>query len=434
MIIVNGTITKRRSLGKHLAFAEIQTFSANNEPVDDIERNNIIPNYDILKVAFRRASPTWNKEYDETFPSKASSLPYGAHVSMKLKKRLDLHQTNQAEVNAKNKINHDLWEVHSWNILRDPRTEATKAATIKDEKGRDNGILCSTYLKIRANSFLDHNSHNPDSLLKVERKGHQQNDTQTRITISNKKKSIKDLKSNSTTSQTSPNIDNAVEEDLSHGDKKAKALRAKIFAAWLINTFGIEHLSKPIQNESKQNKKSAVNSGILDIAGGKGQLSIELSILGQLSCTVIDPLLRKHGKHFLPRDIKRMKKVEGPIPAYISKPFYAIISIPSNDDSQDNDDQLMIKLVQNSTCLVGLHPDECTEDILDMALKYNKSFAIVPCCVFPSLFPMRYLHSGKIVRSYYDFMQYLLEKDDRLKMEALPFQGKNQVIYFNSNE
>ena len=35
-----------------------------------------IPN--VLQVVFWRASPSWNTRFDETFPTKASSLPYGA--------------------------------------------------------------------------------------------------------------------------------------------------------------------------------------------------------------------------------------------------------------------------------------------------------------------------------------------------------------------
>jgi len=37
--------------------------------------------------------------------------------------------------------------------------------------------------------------------------------------------------------------------------------------------------------------------------------------------------------------------------------------------------------------ILGLHPDEATDDIVDMALKFGKSFAVVPCCVFSTKFP-----------------------------------------------
>ena len=30
-----------------------------------------------------------------------------------------------------------------------------------------------------------------------------------------------------------------------------------------------------------------------------------------------------------------------------------------------------------------MHPDEATEEIIDIAIKFKKPVAIVPCCVFP---------------------------------------------------
>jgi hypothetical protein len=89
-------------------------------------------------------------------------------------------------------------------------------------------------------------------------------------------------------------------------------------------------------------------------------------------------------------------------------------------------------LVKQATCLVGLHPDECTEAILDTALLYGKPVAIVPCCVFPHMFPDRYLvdRPHVPVTTYEEFLQYLLEKDDRLQRATLAFEGRNQVIYY----
>jgi hypothetical protein len=87
--------------------------------------------------------------------------------------------------------------------------------------------------------------------------------------------------------------------------------------------------------------------------------------------------------------------------------------------------------VKQASILVGRYPDECTEDILDTALLYGKPVAIVPCCVFPQMFPDRYL-AGRPhipVTTYEEFLRYLLEKDDRLQRATLPFEGRNQVIY-----
>ena len=38
--------------------------------------------------------------------------------------------------------------------------------------------------------------------------------------------------------------------------------------------------------------------------------------------------------------------------------------------------------------VVGLHPDEATEAIVDCALAHGKPFAVVPCCVFPRYPPL----------------------------------------------
>jgi hypothetical protein len=94
--------------------------------------------------------------------------------------------------------------------------------------------------------------------------------------------------------------------------------------------------------------------------------------------------------------------------------------------------------------LLGLHPDQCTEDIVDVALEHNLPFAVVPCCVFPDLFPTRKywkevgIRCGNSseggsklqpARTYSDFLEYLMQKDDRIKTKALSFKGKNIVLY-----
>lgn len=36
-----------------------------------------------------------------------------------------------------------------------------------------------------------------------------------------------------------------------------------------------------------------------------------------------------------------------------------------------------------------MHADQATEPLVDWALALNKPFAVLPCCVFPNLFPAR---------------------------------------------
>lgn len=87
-------------------------------------------------------------------------------------------------------------------------------------------------------------------------------------------------------------------------------------------------------------------------------------------------------------------------------------------------------LVRSFSICIDLHPDECTEDILDVARQYGKPVAIVPCCVLAGFLPIRTLRCGTAVWSYEQLMQYLLEKNDWLRVETLPFEGKNRVIYY----
>ena len=101
---VIGYVVRRRCLGKWLAFADIATIddsdsenqekeSVNNS--DDVERQSGSsiendPNNDgvssssssILRVMFQRQSPSWNKEYDNTFPNKTTKLPYGCKIEL----------------------------------------------------------------------------------------------------------------------------------------------------------------------------------------------------------------------------------------------------------------------------------------------------------------------------------------------------------------
>mmetsp|Transcript_26666 Transcript_26666/g.57744 ORF Transcript_26666/g.57744 Transcript_26666/m.57744 type:complete len:154 (+) Transcript_26666:678-1139(+) len=89
-----------------------------------------------------------------------------------------------------------------------------------------------------------------------------------------------------------------------------------------------------------------------------------------------------------------------------------------------------------SSCdlVLGLHPDQATDAIVDESLLHNKKFAVVPCCVFPSLFPNRRLKSGCCVRSRESLCEYLVEKDGaRIKCEVIEdLPGPcNMVVYLN---
>ena len=86
-------------------------------------------------------------------------------------------------------------------------------------------------------------------------------------------------------------------------------------------------------------------------------------------------------------------------------------------------------LIKGCSLIIGMHPDEATVDIVDVALAKKINFAVVPCCVFHNKFPDRKLKNGKDVIEYPDIIQFILEKDDTLKTDFLNIKGRNKIIY-----
>ena len=408
MTLVTGIIIRRKSFGKFLAFATLKVltiindddsvivYNSNETPISTtlssiigIETLTINDEkIDILRICFQRNSPNWDKKYDSTFPTKNSMLAYGSKIKVHLKER---HPDKHSGCNQ---------EVCSWEILEDPNLIAMEKAKQRSNKVQgevcdlsinyeesetdNNGVLLHEYLRARGKLYLQYNDFDYNESMKA-RKNH------------NPMKAYNYGRLNKMNNATSTSI---------HGDKKAKSLRAKVFAAWLVDEFGVDLLK--------------ANNGVLDVAGGKGQLSIELTILASdVQCTVIDPFIRgrsAEGKFLPNKEMKRIKKVDGRVPRHIAQYF-------SQDEGCN-------QLVAQSSCVVGLHPDQPTEDIVDLALIHNKPFACIPCCVFPGMFTMRRLSCGKFVQTYDDFIQYLLEKDSRVETTTLNFEGKNRVIFF----
>lgn len=325
-----------------------------------LSRNTENVQQDVFKVMFRR--DLFNNQ-DENFPIKVSNLPYGALIAVEVFQLGD----NQDDPPV----------VWSWNMINDnPRLRALEQA---QQVG--GGFSCSKYLKVRADTYaLFHGDIPPQSIVS------------TRETTPKM--------------QSDGNIRGDGDGFLGHGDPKYRGLRTKLFAQWLVDTLLTGG------NAENDEQQPLARQRVLDIAGGRGVLSMKLASLG-ISCTVVDPMIRSD------RSLKRLKQSQATVghgdSVFLARRF-------GKDDESD-------ALVRQYTCLVGFHPDEATEDILDMALKHNKMVAIVPCCVFPSFFPGRKLRNGKYVNSYEDFVEYLLQKDCRLRLTTLPFEGKNKVVY-----
>jgi len=89
-----------------------------------------------------------------------------------------------------------------------------------------------------------------------------------------------------------------------------------------------------------------------------------------------------------------------------------------------------IKVLSEFSAVVGMHPDQATEFLVDLALHFGRPFAVVPCCVYAKLFPGRCLKDGRPVKSYNELVEYLMEKNPAIRCKTLGFEGRNKVLYY----
>jgi len=292
--------------------------------------------------------------------------------------------------------------------------------------------------------------------------------------------------------------------------------RANEFRRFIVRNFGIENLSQ--------------GSGVLDIAGGKGELTFLLENLNGIKSTCIEPRslkLRKFVRRFkfgmfhrtqtvsgrsVTRDFREgVKKCEQIRMCFKDEMIQAIVKnesetlnslveeaieeskhlawsskgLGANEHEDGHEDEIdfesrhkrkgtrkekslpdlnqlenengepemteaqlkhdqenkaavcevnditgIAETLRNASAVVGMHPDQATGAIVDLALALNVPFAVVPCCVYHKLFPERRLRDGGEVNDYDALIQYLVEKDpDNIKVETLDFEGKNKVVY-----
>ena len=183
-------------------------------------------------------------------------------------------------------------------------------------------------------------------------------------------------------------------DPLNIDDKYNKSLRNSEFANFLVEKFGLENIKKGF---------------VLDIAGGKGLVSFFLTTKYGIKCKIIDP----RGATLPKSKQKELKKKH-----IIIEEERKMFTLNTCDE-----------LIKGCSLIIGMHPDEATVDIVDVALAKKINFAVVPCCVFHNKFPDRKLKNGKDVVEYPDIIQFILEKDDTLKTDFLNIKGRNKIIY-----
>ena len=165
--------------------------------------------------------------------------------------------------------------------------------------------------------------------------------------------------------------------------------------------------------------------GVLDVAGGgSSALSWELCVRRGASCTVVDPRpLKLKGRRAaaLQRRAESADELENawracaaalathlgasaPAPVHVPMPLPirtivwslrlggrchpAQLQCLFGDAAHIEAHTELRQAVQRAALLVGFHPDEATDFIVDAALTSRKPFAVVPCCVFPKLFKL----------------------------------------------
>jgi len=185
--------------------------------------------------------------------------------------------------------------------------------------------------------------------------------------------------------------------------------RATRFVDWILTKFDLSSLQC---------------GGVLDIAGGQGKLALEFQFRRSVSCIIVDPremILSEKQSKFIKFQIEHPDEY----PQVTEVPKQKIMMFL--DDFLD--DPVNLCDFQKVHMMVGLHPDEATERIVQFGLKFKKNFAVVPCCVFPKQFPTRKKPDGQIVKYYEDFCDYLQALDPGIQRDVLPIPGRNIVLW-----
>jgi hypothetical protein len=223
--------------------------------------------------------------------------------------------------------------------------------------------------------------------------------------------------------------------------------RHKFFIKWIAKTF-----PQSVKNAKDDTELGSTAPGniLLDVAGGKGELSARLSLCLCLKVIMIDPrtaniydCFQKHVFNSLPKKWQERMSSQDPdrIKSIIKHRFHQFEQyFPSDGNdviAELNRDERLLDAVQRSTLIIGMHADGATEAIVDIALHYRKPFIVVPCCVFPNFFRHRCIPSDDDpekmvpVRNHEQFCKYLSLKDSHFIVETLPFEGRNIGIWWD---
>jgi SpoVK/Ycf46/Vps4 family AAA+-type ATPase len=183
---------------------------------------------------------------------------------------------------------------------------------------------------------------------------------------------------------------------------------------------------------------------ILDVAGGRGEVAARLTVCHRQNVVMVDPRPANVVECFeslvLPKipnkwqqSLERQRLSNSDFVKEIIDARFSQLVMTFDNVSLSSSKELKVA-IENASLLLGLHADGATEAIVDAALKYNKPFVVIPCCVFPNFFPSRTIvegHETVRVRSHEQFCKYLVGKDPRFVSEEVPFAGRNVAIWWD---
>ncbi|GAQ78338.1 hypothetical protein KFL_000110350 [Klebsormidium nitens] len=193
-----------------------------------------------------------------------------------------------------------------------------------------------------------------------------------------------------------------------------KAKRAQVFGDWVKETY----------------ERGNPDLRVVDVAAGAhGELAFHLAEHG-IFCTSVEPRERKLTK----AQRKALAEKGVRLPKESTPPALPQSLVGAHRRELFADDKFWTDVVRKEAdILVGLHPDQVTEAIVDVALRAGVPFAVVPCCVFPKLFPDRRIGDGRPVITYEDFVEYLQRKGKAhgkvVEKATLKFAGSNTVLF-----
>uniref|UniRef100_A0A7R9Y765 C3H1-type domain-containing protein n=1 Tax=Prasinoderma coloniale TaxID=156133 RepID=A0A7R9Y765_9VIRI len=211
------------------------------------------------------------------------------------------------------------------------------------------------------------------------------------------------------------------------GGAKRKSARARMFVSFAVETLGIDTLRG--------------GSGVLDVAGGRGEVSFEFKETHGVPSTVVDPRPPKLSK----LQHKAVKARGGAKGEGVPDSLQMCLS-PDVWRGDAPEHAAAAAKIRACSAVVGMHPDQATDSIVELAAELGKPFALVPCCVFPRLFNHRRLpdsdaeEPGAPVVTTEQLIRYLMHYADTkskghghkvppCEVTYLPFEGANAVVF-----